>query len=88
MNFKKAVKLWQYFIIWFSFKYYIAKFYYGFPSCQDYDCLANDIAIRDKTFLYKIGYGIAMSVLHGTLESAIWFMIPYTKIYFIMSLYN
>ena len=64
------------------------KFYYGVPSCQEYDCLANDIALRDKGFLYKIGYSIVMSLIHGILESAIWFMIPYTKIYFIMSLYH
>lgn len=23
-------------------------FYYGYPSCQEYDCLANDIDLRDK----------------------------------------
>ena len=88
MDFKKAVKVWQYFIIWFSFKYYLMKFYYGFPSCQEYDCLANDIAMRDKTFVYKIIYSIMMSLFHGILESAIWFMMPYAKIYMIMSMYN
>ena len=88
MNFKKALKVWQYFIIWFSIKYFIMKFYYGFPSCREYDCLANDIALRDKSLIYKIGYSIIMSLANGTLESALWFMIPYTKIYFIMSLYR
>lgn len=88
MDFKKAVKVWLYFIIWFSFKHYIMTFYYGFPSCKEYDCLINDIALRDKSIFYKIPYTICMSLAHGTLESALWFMIPYIKIYFLMHLYS
>uniref|UniRef100_A0A6C0CQE2 Uncharacterized protein n=1 Tax=viral metagenome TaxID=1070528 RepID=A0A6C0CQE2_9ZZZZ len=87
MDLKKAVKVWQYFIIWFSIKYYIMVFYYGFPSCKEYDCLINDVALRDKTLLYRIVYGILMSLVHGVIESAVWFMMPYMKVYFIMSLY-
>ena len=86
MYFKKATKVWSFLIIWFSIKYYIMTFYYGFPSCKEYDCLINDLALRDRGILYRIPYSIIMSLMHGIMESAVWFMIPYLKVYYIIEI--
>jgi hypothetical protein len=88
MDYNKGLKVWRFFIIWFSIKYYIMTFYYGFPSCDTYECLINDVKLKDKTILYKLGYGILMSLGYGIMESALYFMLPYTKIYFLMHLYS
>uniref|UniRef100_A0A6C0JDS5 Uncharacterized protein n=1 Tax=viral metagenome TaxID=1070528 RepID=A0A6C0JDS5_9ZZZZ len=83
-----ALKICKALIIWFSIKYYIITFVYGYPFCKEYNCLMHEIKLKDKDILYKFMYSMCMSLMHGVIETSTWFIVPYCKIGLLIYLFS
>ena len=86
--FNRGIKVWKLIVIWFSIKHYIMTYYMGFPSCKEYQCMINDIEMRDRNILIRIGYSLITSCIFGLLESITFYMMPFLKVYFLIHLYS